>query len=189
MTRTTVCVLLASAAVAAGCSKEGETGAADRNVQDQTPYEQLYTTADTAGSYQSNTQPAAVTPVQGGATKGGPLTATGNFTGTAAGAPAGSVTLTEAGPGGTQVRIKIDRYTAGSQVQAQLTRGTCGSQAQVVAQIGEPIQVESTGFGTLVASIPQPAASILDGQHAVQLTGSGGQGTLACAQLPQLQGQ
>lgn len=185
--------LMVAALWTAGCGGD----AVEREGQEQTPAEQLSTTADTSEGFQSGA-PAPVTPVQGAegnttttTTEQGALTATGNLAGAGSNAPVGSVTLTESGPGSTQVRVKIDRYTPGSRLQASLVAGSCQQPGGTVATVGQPFEVEREGFATLVASVPQPTRALLDGRHSVRVASPGGAGgqqpVLACADLPALQ--
>lgn len=183
-------VALLGCGLLAGCQNPRAKDEATHEGTARTPEQQLSVTGDTSQGYRGP-EAAPVTPVQGGTTLGGPLTATGNLIGIARDAPPGAVTLTEAGPGGTQVLIKIDRYTPGTKLAATLNAGSCGQPGAVVAQVGGPFEVESSGFATLQASVPQPTASLLDGRHSVRITNPGAVTprtpptfTFACADLP-----
>ena len=173
------------AALATGCSQDTADMAVDEAVEDRTPYERLETTADTAQGY-GTAEAAPVTPVQGGATAGGPLTMTGQFEAIAEGAPPGSVTLTEVGQG-TRVLIQINRYTAGTTLVATLTEGTCDSPGEIVQRIGEPFTISPQGIATLDAQIPVRTQNLMAGEYSVRLN-TPGRGTpemvLACADLP-----
>ncbi len=174
------------AALAIGCSRDTAETAIDEDVEDRSPYEQLENTADTSEAY-GTAQAAPVTPVQGGATVGGPLTMTGQFEGVAEGAPPGSVTLTETAQG-TRVLIQVNRYTAGTQLAATLTRGGCASAGEVVHRIGEPFSISPQGIGTLDAPLPVPTRELMSGAYSVRLN-TPGRGApemvLACADLPE----
>lgn len=173
------------AALAIGCSQDTADVAIDEDVEDRTPYERLENTADTAQGYGA-AEAAPVTPVQGGATVGGPLTMTGQFEAIAEGAPPGSVTLTEVGEG-TRVLIQIHRYTAGTTLAATLTEGTCDARGEIVEPIGEPFTVSPQGIATLDARIPVRTQNLMAGVYSVRLN-TPGRGApemvLACANLP-----
>jgi hypothetical protein len=162
-----------------GCSDTGQEAA-------ETPGQELSVTADTSAGFQDSAIPSPVTPVQGA--EGAPLTATGELRGTGTNAPPGSVTVTEAGAGGTQVLLKIDHYTPGTRLAATLNQGSCEQPGTVVAPIGEPFEVDPSGFATLQASVSQPTASLLDGRHSVHVTtvGAEPESVLACAELPEV---
>ncbi len=153
--------------------------------ESETPYERLETVADTAGAADG---PGAVpvVPTQGGATVGGPLTATGQFEGSVEGAPPGSITLSESGAG-TQVSVKLDRYSAGSQVQLSFSNGRCDQPGTPVLAVEPPIETEANGFATTVRQVDIPILALLDGRHSARLRDAGtGQPdiVLACANLP-----
>lgn len=180
--------LAACLVLAQGCGRPGEETegeAAARDTQDQSPYEQEFVTADTSEGYETNA-PAPVTPTQGGGTFPSALTATGNLVGPGQNGAVGSVTVTEAGQGGAQVRIKIDKYASGTRLQAAVLQGGCRG-GREIAKAGQPFEVEPTGFATLVASVQQPAAALLDGSHAVQVSTVGASpAVVGCAALPAL---
>jgi hypothetical protein len=162
-----------------GCSDAGQEA-------DQTPGEQLSVAADTSVGFQDSAVASPVTPVQGG--EGAPLTATGELRGAGTDAPPGSVTVTEAGAGGTQVLLKIDHYTPGTRLAATVNQGSCEQPGTVVAPIGEPFEVGANGFATHQASATRSTASLLDGRHSVHVTTVGGEpaSVLACAELPEV---
>jgi hypothetical protein len=151
-----------------------------------TPYEELAVAADTAEGF-GREAPAGVTPVQGGGTQPGALTATGNFQGASPDAPPGTVTITEQGQQ-TRILITLQRYTVGAEIQPTVVAARCGERGAIVQTVPQVIRVPETGIASLDASMNVPAERILDGRHSVRLTTPRGEGTadveLACADLP-----
>jgi hypothetical protein len=151
-----------------------------------TPYEELAVAADTAEGF-GREAPAGVTPVQGGGTQPGALTATGNFQGTSPDAPPGSVTITQEGQQ-TRILISLQRYTAGAEIQPSIVAARCGERGAIVQAVPQVIRVPETGIASLDTSVNVPAERILDGRHSVRLTTPRGDGAadveLACADLP-----
>lgn len=180
-----------------GCQEEGQEVGIDPDVEDRTPYEELYTTADTAEGYESRNVPAPVTPVQGpegqaNVSVGGPLTATGQLRGVAGNDSPGSVTVSEYGQG-TRVQVAINRYTEGTRLQAALVSGSCEQPGQVLRAIPAVIEIGAGGVGTLVTQVPIPTRTLLDGRHSIRVTNPGAtpptantpEMVFACANLPQ----
>lgn len=184
MLRNTIVVLAAGFALAA-CTAEGigrdEPVAEDREVENRTPYEQLDNVAQSDAEDYGGPGAAPVTAVQGGATIGGPLTATGQFEGIGQNPPPGSVTLTQVEQG-TRLSILINRHTANARLQADIVRGTCQAQGAVVQTLPETIRTGEDGVADVNAVVPIPTAQLLDGQHAVRLTSNAG--VVGCAMLP-----
>lgn len=179
-------VVLAAGLALAACTAEGigrdEPVAEDREVENRTPYEQLDNTAQSEAEDYGGPGAAPVTPVQGGATVGGPLTATGQFEGVGQNPPPGSVTLTQVEQG-TRLSILINGYTANARLQADIVRGTCQTQGAVVQTVPGTIQTGEDGVADINAVVPVSTAQLLDGQHAVRLTSNAG--VVGCAMLPQ----
>lgn len=175
-----------------GACDAGDEAVVDEATEDRTGYEQLGTVADTSTGYETNLA-APVTIVQGGGTvnagaEAAPITAAGNLRGIAPGAPPGSISVTEQGPG-VLFSIKIDRYTAGTPLQAFLVQGGCEGPADPAQAIGEPFEVSEAGFATQEARLDVPARTVFDGRHAVRITNPGDPNSaptivLACAELP-----
>jgi|GEM_PF-4699062 len=174
-------IALTALAVVAGCRQDAEEAPGGR-----TPYEELFVAADTAEGFGTDA-PASVTPVQGGATIGGALTATGNFRGTRPGAPPGNVTVTAQGQQ-TRLLISLQRYTAGAELQPIIVAAPCGQQGATVHAEPQPIRIPDEGIASLDTNINIPTERLLDGRHSVRLMTPLGEGTadvvLACADLP-----
>jgi hypothetical protein len=151
-----------------------------------TPYEELAVAADTAEGF-GREDPASVTPVQGGATQPGALTASGNFQGASPDAPSGNVTVTQQGQQ-TRLLISLQRYTSGAEIQPTIVAARCGERGASVQAVPQVIRVPETGIASLDAVVDVPAERLLDGRHSVRLTTPRGEGTadveLACADLP-----
>jgi hypothetical protein len=151
-----------------------------------TPYEELAVAADTAEGF-GRESPAGVTPVQGGATQPGALTATGNFQGISPDAPPGSVTVTQHGQQ-TRLLISLQRYTSGAEIQPSIVAARCGERGAVAQTVPQVIRVPETGIASLDTNVNMPVERILDGRHSVRLTTPRGEGSadveLACADLP-----
>lgn len=175
-----------AAAALAACDVGEEAGVATGENPDRTGYEQMAVAADTSEGYEQGNIPAPVTPVQSGGTVGAPLTATGNLVGIEPNAPPGSIVVSEAGQG-TQVSVKIDRYSPGSKLQVSFARGLCRQPGDVVHTVDQLLTISNEGFATLVQQIPVPTRGLLDGRHSVRVS-TPGQGApefvLACANLP-----
>lgn len=173
-------LLLTGAALLGGCGRGAEDPGG------RTPYEELAVAADTAEGFGTEAG-TPVVGVQGGATVGGPLTATGNLQGTRPDSPPGSVTVSEEG-GQTRLLVTVQRYTVGTELQASIDAGRCGARGQPLHVVAEPIRIPAEGIATLDVVIPLQTQRILDGRHSVSLTTPRGQGTadvvLACADLP-----
>jgi hypothetical protein len=167
-------------AVVAGCGREEEAPGG------RTPYEELYVAADTAEGFGTD-QPAGVTPVQGGATRAGAVTATGNLQGTTPGAPPGNVTITQEGAQ-SRLIVSIQGHTAGAEFQPRIVAARCGVQGPNVLTVPQVIRVGNEGIGSLDTRLDIPTERLLDGRHSVRLTTPAGEGTadvvLACADLP-----
>lgn len=178
-------LVAAAATLVAGCGADEEEAPGGR-----TPYEELSIASDTAEGFDAD-QPSGVTPVQGGATVDGPLTATGNLHGTQPTAPPGNVTVTEHGDQ-TRLLVSLQPGTTDAQFEASVIRGRCGERGQVVHEVAEDIQVDDTGIGAAEAVVPIPTERLLDGNHSIRLTLPDEQATaevvLACADLPQTVG-
>ncbi|CAN5617807.1 hypothetical protein BH23GEM6_BH23GEM6_02790 [soil metagenome] len=178
-------IALTAIAVLAGCRPETDEAPGGR-----TPYEELYVAADTADGFGTD-EPAGVTPVQGGATRGGALTATGNFRGTQPDAPPGNITVTQQGQQ-TRLLISVQRYTAGAELQPSIVAAPCGQQGATIHTVPQPIRVPDTGIASLDTNIDIPTEQLLDGRHSVRLMTPRGEGTadvvLACADLPHTSG-
>jgi hypothetical protein len=182
MNARSVGIAITAVALIAGCGRDTEEAPGGR-----TPYEELYVAADTAEGFGSE-QSAGVTPVQGGATRAGALTATGNFQGTRPDAPPGNVTVTEEG-NRTRLIVSVQRYTVGAELQPTIVAARCGSQGPPVITVPQTIRVPAEGIASLDTLIDVPTRQLLDGRHSVRLMTPVGQGTadvvLACADLPQ----
>ena len=177
---------LAAGVLLSACTAEGigrdEPVAEDRDVEDRTPYEQLDNTAQSQAEGYGGPAPAPVTPVQGGATIGGPLTATGQFVGVNGNPPPGSVTLTQA-ENGTRLSILVNRSTSSAPLRVSIVGGNCQSPGAVVQSVPQTIQL-TNGTGTVDTVVPVQTAQLLDGRHAIQLTGAQGGTVVGCADLP-----
>jgi hypothetical protein len=151
-----------------------------------TPYEELAVAADSADGF-GRDDPASVTPVQGGATQPGALTATGNFQGTSPDAPPGNITVTQQGRQ-SRLLISLQRYTSGAEIQPVIVAARCGERGAAVQTVPQVIRVPDTGIASLDTNVNVPAERLLDGRHSVRLTTPRGEGTadveLACADLP-----
>ncbi len=168
-------------AVTAGCGREQEEAPGGR-----TPYEELYVAADTAEGFGVD-QPAGVTPVQGGATRAGALTATGNLQGATPDAPPGNVTVTQEGAR-SRIILSVQGQTAGAEMQPRIVAARCGVDGAAVLIVPQILRVGNEGIGSLDTRIDVPTERLLDGRHSVRLTTPAGEGTadvvLACADLP-----
>jgi hypothetical protein len=171
---------VAAVALVAGCGREEEAAGG------RTPYEELYAAADTADGFGTEA-PAGVTPVQGGATRAGALTATGNLQGTRPDAPPGNVTVTQEG-NRTRLIVSIQGHTAGAEFQPRIVGARCNAQGATVLTVAETLRVPAEGIASLDTYIDVPTEQLLDGRHSVRLTTPTGEGTadvvLACADLP-----
>ena len=182
---------LAAGVLLAGCTGQGigkDEPVAEERDMERTPYEQLDNAAQSSDAYDGGPQAAPVTPVQGGATVGGPLTATGQFQGVGGNPPPGSVTLTETA-GGTRLSILIRQYSGNAQLRVAVVQGNCQTPGQVVQMAPQPVQTAAGGIGNLETEIPVPTAQILDGRHAIQLlvgeaSGASSGAVAGCADLP-----
>jgi hypothetical protein len=175
-------IAFTGAALLAGCAQD----AAERT-DDRTPYEELSAAADSADGFGPD-QPAGVTPVQGGATQPGALTATGNFTGTQPDAPPGNVTLTQDGDG-TRILINVQRYTAGAELRPVIVAARCGSTGATVLTVPRVITIPAEGVASLDTRVDLSTDRLLDGNHSVRLMNPQEPGStdvvLACADLPE----
>jgi hypothetical protein len=90
----------------------------------------------------------------------------------------------------TEVSLNVTGVTdANRQLQAAVVQGTCEQSGGEVAQIG-PIPVGTGNIGALTDTVPVPAGTVLNGQHALIVKGqNAGPATppLACAALPDWQ--
>lgn len=174
-------LVIVAAAVAAGCARDAE------DVGDRTPAEELAVAGDTAEGFGTDA-PAGVTPVQGGATISGALTATGNFRAAQGGRAPGTVTVTQSAQG-SRLLISVQGLTDGAELQPVVVRGGCDVAGAPVHRVGQTIRVGSEGVATLDTQVPVPTAQLLDGTHSVRMQTPAGQGSadvvLACAELPQ----
>jgi hypothetical protein len=185
MLRTGVACLMAAVLPLVGCRGQEPQ---DYPVEEREPYEELFGTAATTEAYQTD-EAAPVTPVQGGEVVGGPLTATGNLQGPPGSPPPGTVTVTQAN-GNARISMTIQR--AGAQpLQAAVIQGTCQQPGQPVHRM-ENLQAGQDGILTVDQPIPVPAATVLDGRHAIRVTTQAGttpgagENLIGCADLPRV---
>lgn len=89
----------------------------------------------------------------------------------------------KAAEGGTQANVTVNGPAGGAGAyRVALHGGRCGELGAAVAPVGE-IQTGAATMGTFSGSIPVPATQVMDGNHAMVITG-GGPAPLACATIP-----
>jgi hypothetical protein len=172
---------------ACGGGVREERAVVDDEIAERTAYEELAVAADTAEGYRSS-DPAAVTPVQGTGTVGGPLTVTGNLRGVTPDFPPGTVTVVEAGPNTTQFMITLQRaFAVGTPIEIAIVRGDCVRTGDVVRTIAQA-EIPETGIVTETFTAPIPMRPLLDGRHSLRIANPVQPGdpvvVYACAELP-----
>lgn len=88
----------------------------------------------------------------------------------------------------TEISLNVTGVTdANRQMQGAIVQGTCEQSGTEVAQVG-PIPVGAGNIGAVTDTVQVPAATVLNGQHALIIKGqNAGPATppLACAGLPE----
>lgn len=95
----------------------------------------------------------------------------------------GEATLTAQGEQ-TQVMLRVTGAPPNGMHPAHIHQGTCENQGPVAAPL-QSVTADASGTGTSTSTVSVPLATVMNGQHYVQVHAANGGQPVACGNVPQ----